>query len=901
MNKSSSTSFRNSYEMPSVSALDNTLSFEENMKERAIQNLREIPLQLTDTPKRCVLRNSPIKKNDPITSAAKRNARKNAQIENMMCESPPINQYQQYDSNVSQTKQSPSQPQRQNNRYSTNKSKNYDSNKKGGTSSKSPKKRTDAYNEYVDNENYVNRNMMLLTQSAFNVNRDFDESNLYNGKLSQSAANKSEIQMVQSCASFSQKSNQTSKQSLSRERRGRQSRLKKDSDQSTMYKIQNLNNRAILGNSINTMNSCNLRDESVLMSSDNSIRKHIDHQINLRRLQLVEAFTQKIAAKKIQRVFRTFLLWQKIKRRTEMSVERKRRAKLQKILAAKIIVKHVKNWLSYKKGKQFRSYIISKIVFIQRWFKSQMLKIMIEKRINARAQIFSLFQGWKTRKIVNSLAKEIQDYVNCDEGYQKMRLKNHFLVLFDSVIKNNLWLTKNLFRLQRLQNLQSCVSARSAAKTPQKQKPSQQQLSNNVKRVNNSHVVDMKSRRPVPTKRDPRESSKEFEIAQSPLIKQQMIKKTERGQRNKSSNLVNQSATATQESKLTKITPQSQLGQISSKPLTNLEGTAKFNDLDQSINDTTTASNTMTKKSSNKNIQQRNSNYDSFSNITADTPTNFQGNAQLHKKCDSQQLSSNNMTLIKGQHLKNKYSQASGMNKESAISTNSANTQSVTPRSNSICPSSSQQIIKNNDLQNAKLSQRKSSMISQNATSKIDCWRQNNNLNNSSQVNLRDKSILLNTSAMASNNLNQADNSVDESLMLLSFNKSHTSTIDKNVIKHNKSLSVINKQKSIRNPSSLNSSFMNQMDHSFMMITQDKTQKTADISHQDQEILQYKKCLHDIESILDTIYEKGMQARVDQRQAIPLGQKMKMGQRFNKLVHELKEQFTVVSQVGSKK
>jgi hypothetical protein len=24
------------------------------------------------------------------------------------------------------------------------------------------------------------------------------------------------------------------------------------------------------------------------------------------------------------------------------------------------------------------------------------------------------------------LAKEIQDYVNCDEGFQKMRLKNHF-------------------------------------------------------------------------------------------------------------------------------------------------------------------------------------------------------------------------------------------------------------------------------------------------------------------------------------------------------------------------------------------------------------------------------------------------------------------------------------------
>ena len=50
----------------------------------------------------------------------------------------------------------------------------------------------------------------------------------------------------------------------------------------------------------------------------------------------------KVAAKKIQRVFRTYLLWQRIKKRTEMSVERRRNAKLQKILAAKIIVRRVK-------------------------------------------------------------------------------------------------------------------------------------------------------------------------------------------------------------------------------------------------------------------------------------------------------------------------------------------------------------------------------------------------------------------------------------------------------------------------------------------------------------------------------------------------------------------------------
>jgi len=78
MNKSSFTSVRNSSDMPSVSALDNSLSFEDNMRERANQNLREGNHHITETPKRCVLRNSPMKNNDPITSASKRNARKNS-------------------------------------------------------------------------------------------------------------------------------------------------------------------------------------------------------------------------------------------------------------------------------------------------------------------------------------------------------------------------------------------------------------------------------------------------------------------------------------------------------------------------------------------------------------------------------------------------------------------------------------------------------------------------------------------------------------------------------------------------------------------------------------------------------------------------------------------------------
>ena len=38
--------------------------------------------------------------------------------------------------------------------------------------------------------------MMLLTQSAFNVNRDFNESLIYSGEMCHSSCNKSEIQLV---------------------------------------------------------------------------------------------------------------------------------------------------------------------------------------------------------------------------------------------------------------------------------------------------------------------------------------------------------------------------------------------------------------------------------------------------------------------------------------------------------------------------------------------------------------------------------------------------------------------------------------------------------------------------------------------------------------------------------
>jgi hypothetical protein len=57
--------------------------------------------------------------------------------------------------------------------------------------------------------------------------------------------------------------------------------------------------------------------------------------------------------------------------------------------------------------------------------------------------MLAAFLGWRTRRIVNSLALEIQDYVNCEEPAQKHALKTLFLTLFEGVILHKLWLHKN--------------------------------------------------------------------------------------------------------------------------------------------------------------------------------------------------------------------------------------------------------------------------------------------------------------------------------------------------------------------------------------------------------------------------------------------------------------------------
>jgi hypothetical protein len=111
--------------------------------------------------------------------------------------------------------------------------------------------------------------------------------------------------------------------------------------------------------------------------------------------------------------------------------------------------------LLVKRARNQRKKIINTIILAQRLFRRYKATKLLRKRIAAKKLILSLFKGWKIRRVINALSKEIQDYVNCEDPYQRLRLKSQFLVLYESVMANSLWVSKNFYRLQRMQSLQT--------------------------------------------------------------------------------------------------------------------------------------------------------------------------------------------------------------------------------------------------------------------------------------------------------------------------------------------------------------------------------------------------------------------------------------------------------------
>lgn len=57
-------------------------------------------------------------------------------------------------------------------------------------------------------------------------------------------------------------------------------------------------------------------------------------------------------------------------------------------------------------------------------------------------------QAWRTRRTLNCLCNEVQDFVNCEDGYTKGKLRDKFHALFKTVLTNRMYLEKRAMQLQ---------------------------------------------------------------------------------------------------------------------------------------------------------------------------------------------------------------------------------------------------------------------------------------------------------------------------------------------------------------------------------------------------------------------------------------------------------------------
>ena len=88
---------------------------------------------------------------------------------------------------------------------------------------------------------------------------------------------------------------------------------------------------------------------------------------------------------------------------------------------------------------------------LQRAFKVHMnrqnLLRAFEKRHRLKMIVTDLVTAWKTRRSLNCLGSEVQEFVNCENERQRCQLRSQFHTLFHSVIKNKLYLEDNFGQL----------------------------------------------------------------------------------------------------------------------------------------------------------------------------------------------------------------------------------------------------------------------------------------------------------------------------------------------------------------------------------------------------------------------------------------------------------------------
>ena len=67
-----------------------------------------------------------------------------------------------------------------------------------------------------------------------------------------------------------------------------------------------------------------------------------------------------------------------------------------------------------------------------------------------KQKLRAVVQAWRTRKAINCLADQVLEFVNCESNRRKAHIRSVFLGIYEKVVKEKLWLSKNASKLQRL-------------------------------------------------------------------------------------------------------------------------------------------------------------------------------------------------------------------------------------------------------------------------------------------------------------------------------------------------------------------------------------------------------------------------------------------------------------------
>ena len=173
---------------------------------------------------------------------------------------------------------------------------------------------------------------------------------------------------------------------------------------------------------------------------------------------------------------------------------------------------------------------------IQRAFRTFVFRCTVLEGLAWRKRIKTLLinvvEAWSTRRALNCLGSEVQEYVNCDDSYKKAKLRIQFHDLFDQVLSSKLYLESNGEKLKRLINARHHNSAPVTSQNSMREsynKGSQQEKTHaNKTAASHGGKSTERSRAKGPS------TSSKSKVAQPPSAQQPVKVKT---QRNKAAEL----------------------------------------------------------------------------------------------------------------------------------------------------------------------------------------------------------------------------------------------------------------------------------------------------------------------------------------------------------------------------